>query len=115
MPMLTFKLSLKMLTFDFLVGKWRNDFMLDGIKAFELCEIDATGGYFVDGEHWFNVIEFEYDRKTSTISFTKSAVKEGDERQFFNVISKISDNFLENESPTSNKSTYSISYSRILN
>jgi hypothetical protein len=71
---------------DLLIGDWKNEFIHNGVKEFELCTITAAGQYLIAGEHWFDVVDYSMDEKTRTMSFTKRAVKPGDTRKFHNTV-----------------------------
>ena len=84
------------LTISFLTGTWENEFIDNGKQCSEICEIDAGGRYYVDGEHWFNVVDFKYNGANSEISFIKSAVKPSDGRSFYNAVTIVNSNLLVN-------------------
>ncbi len=108
------KISPKELPKDFLTGIWKNEFMVDGKKGFEICEIKADGKYYIDGVHWFDVIDINYDHESNKISFVKSAVQTGDERKFYNIVVKINNGYLVNiPGNIVNENTYSIGYKRL--
>lgn len=77
----------------------------------EVCDIDADRKYYIDGELWFNVVDFKHDIKGNRISFIKWAVKPGDERKFYNTVSIVDKNYLVNSTEKDeNAEAYSICY-----
>lgn len=69
-----------------LTGTWRNDFETPTGNGSEICVIDKNGHYSINGEHWFDIVNFRYDSDKQTVRFTKAAIKPGDKRQFFNIL-----------------------------
>ena len=78
---------------NFLTGTWKNDFISNKKRDSEICDIKADGRYFINGEHWFNVIDFKYDSDANKISFIKAAVQPGDDRKFYNTVLVIDNNY----------------------
>ena len=78
------KYTVQKIVKKFITGTWKNEFSLNEKKGFEICEIRKDGKYFVDGEHWFNIVELKYNPGNHKITFIKKAVKPGDYRQFHN-------------------------------
>ncbi len=73
-----------------LTGTWRNDFQTPAGNGSETCVIDKNGHYSINGEHWFDIVDFRYDPATQTVWFTKAAIKPGDDRRFFNILKVVS-------------------------
>lgn len=102
------------LTISFLTGSWKNEFMFNGKMESEVCNIDVDGKYYIEGEHWFNIVDFEHDSKNNTISFIKQAVKPGDERKFYNTVAIVDPDYLVNSTEHDvNSDAYSVCYKRI--
>ncbi len=69
-----------------LTGTWRNDYEAATGNGSEICAIDKHGHYSINGEHWFDIVDFRYDSATQTVAFTKAAIRPADNRRFFNIL-----------------------------
>ena len=79
--------------FQFLIGTWHNEYQSQGRKGYEICEIKDDGKYLIDGQHYFDIIDFNYNARKNQITFTKKAVRENDNRKLKNIMN-IENNFL---------------------
>ncbi|MBI5372556.1 MAG: hypothetical protein HZA79_11095 [Sphingobacteriales bacterium] len=96
----------KSLTLRELTGTWRNDWGTDGDH--EIFTLNENGNYVINGEHVFNLTDFNFDPKSNKITFYKTAVRPGDERKVFNSVevknNELLDGFEQN---------YKIKYTKI--
>lgn len=102
------KYSASIIDIKFLVGRWRNEWTVNGQTGTETLEITADGRYFLNGAHWFNIDNFKYDAKQNQITFTKVGVRPNDTRRLLNTL--IVNN---NELLTGSENEYNIRYSKI--
>ena len=93
---------------NFMVGKWMNEWTVNGSTGREILKIDKEGKYFIDGEHWFTLKDFKYDILENKISFIKSGVKENDNRRMSNYLDVKNNDLL-----IGTENNYSIKYTRV--
>lgn len=98
----------RQLTLKELKGTWRNDWGTDG--EHEIFTLTEDGNYVINGEHVFNLTEFNFDPKSNTITFYKTAVRLGDNRKVPNTVEVINNELLEGI-----ENNYKIKYTKISN
>lgn len=112
--------SLFIIRFDFMVGKWRNEWNTSGENAgSELIEIRGNGGYIRNKEHIFNIENFNYDYKSNQVSFIKASARSAtiDSRRLQNALTLVNDNLLvgtEYNIVDGPESSYNIRYTRVI-
>jgi hypothetical protein len=96
------------ISMDFLVGSWKNEWIINGQNGSEICQIQRDGKYFVKGKHCFTLDNFSYDYKSNTITFSKISVLSGDNRTLPNEL-----NVNNNDLISGFEDQYKIKYTRI--
>lgn len=77
-----------------IAGLWRNDWGGDSPgSGSEYLEITKDLEYYVNGDHYFNLVDFSYDKATNKVEFSKVAVKPEDHRRVKDVLT-VENNFL---------------------
>jgi hypothetical protein len=94
--------------FDFLIGTWQNEWIIDKTKGNEICKITAEGKYYVNNEHCFNIENLKIDASTGSISFMKVSVRQNDDRRLDNQLNIVNNLRLEGT-----ENGIKISYSKI--
>lgn len=98
----------KNLTLRELKGTWRNDWGEDGDH--EVFTLNEKGNYVINGEHVFDLTEFNFDAKSSIITFFKTAVRKDDHRKVLNTVEVKNNELLEGI-----EHNYKIKYTKISN
>jgi hypothetical protein len=91
-----------------LAGMWKNEWTIGGKTGTEMFQITEDGKYLVNGEHWFNIIDFDYNENQRQIKFIKSSVRPDDFRKLVNIV-----NLVNNDSLVGIENNYNIKYTRI--
>jgi hypothetical protein len=89
-----------------LKGTWRNDWGEN--EGHELFTLNEKGNYVINGEHIFNLTEFNYNPKSNEITFYKDAVRQGDARRVFNSVK-----IINNELLAGTEQDYKIKYTKV--
>ena len=87
----------KKISLDFLIGHWKNEWNSPNSTGSEECEIREDGKYYIIGQHWFDLKEFEYDPSTNKITFWKTAVQPDDTRKVLNTLNVVINDLLIGE------------------
>jgi hypothetical protein len=90
-----FKYKTKIKSFNFLVGIWKNEWIVDNTQGSEICTITADGKYYVDKEYCFNIENLVIDASTGHISFIKASVRQSDDRNLRNDLRIVNNSKLE--------------------
>lgn len=90
------------ITFNFLVGKWFNEYSGDKESGYENAEIEEGGKYYVEGKHCFNITNFKYDYQLNQISFVKTSVIVGENREVKAILNIHSKNMICGKEGNSN-------------
>jgi hypothetical protein len=96
----------KYLTLTELKGTWRNDWGEN--EGNEIFTLNEQGNYVINGEHIFNITEFDFDPKANKITFYKTGVRSGDNRKVLNTVKVINNETLEGI-----EQDYKIKYTKI--
>jgi hypothetical protein len=100
----------KRITIGILAGTWKNEWDIGGIKGSEMSQITDNGKYLVNGEHLFDIVDFEYNENKRQIKFIKSSVRPDDFRKLVNIVRLINNDLL-----SGSENNYDIKYTRISN
>lgn len=92
---------------DFMIGNWINEWNDNGNIGTEHLEIRDKGKYYLNGEHAFNIEDFQYDIQKNQIRFFKTALRQDDNRRLLNVLNVINNDHLQGD-----EDYYKIDYKR---
>lgn len=96
------------LTLSALKGTWRNDWGEN--EGHEIFTLNEKGNYLINGEHVFDLTEFNFNPKSNEIKFYKTGVRQGDDRKVLNTVKVINNDLLEGF-----EQDYKIKYTKISN
>jgi len=74
-----------------LVGVWKNEWGPPN-AGHETAKITEDLKYYVNGQHYFDLKDFQYDPYKNTIEFSKVGVRESDQRRVLNTLT-VEDNY----------------------
>lgn len=90
-----------------LVGAWRNDWGPPN-SGFENVHITEDLKYFVRGQYYFDIEDFEYDPESNKVRFYKVRVREGNHEKLLNILT-----IQNNDSLVGIECDYPIRYTRL--